>query len=210
MNQELRQKMKFSEIKKYLSNAFRFAKPWLTVLIIILILRYTGLLAGIAGISNRILVASGLKDFSEEETVSQWFNYDFMIKDLDQKKIHFTDYKGKVVFLNLWATWCGPCRAEMPGIQSLYSKLKNDNIRFVMLSVDEDNQQQKVKKYISDKQFTFPVFMPSGTLTEQLFVPSIPTTFIINKQGMVVQKKVGTTNFDTPKFKKYLEELAAE
>jgi thiol-disulfide isomerase/thioredoxin len=202
--------MNFRVIKKFADNVLRFTKPWLTALAVILILRYTGMLSGITGVSNRLLVASGLMDFKEVETVYQRFNYDFMIKDLDGKKINFTDYKGKVVFLNLWATWCGPCRAEMPGIQGLYSKLQNDDIRFVMLSIDEDNQLQKVRKYISDRQFTFPVFMPSGKLTDQLFVPSIPTTFIINKQGMVVQKKVGTTNFDTPKFKKYLEELAAK
>lgn len=199
--------MKFFQLKKYTGDTLRIAKPWLMVLVIILLLRYSGLLAGI---SSSLLAISGINDFEAGATTAERFNYDFILKDLEGNKVNFTDYKGKVVFLNLWATWCGPCRAEMPGIQNLYTKINNENIQFVMLSIDEDRQQPKVKKYISDNRFTFPVFMPSGSLTNQLSVPSIPTTFIINKQGMVVQKKVGTTNFDTPKFKKYLEDLAAE
>lgn len=187
----------------------KIVKPWAVALVIILFLRYTGMLAGVIDLFPSELPVSG-SDLDEVSPLAEPFNYDFMLKDLEGNKYNFTDYKGKVVFLNLWATWCGPCRAEMPGIQSLFSKINNENIQFVMLSIDQDGQQQKVRKYIADKQFKFPVFMPSGRLTQQLSVPSIPTTFIINKQGKIVQKKIGTTNFDTPKFKKYLEDLAAE
>ncbi len=197
--------------RKKIYSFLRITKPWLIVLVIILIMRYTGLFAGISGVTNRILLLAGFNEFNEETSVLENFNYDFTLKDLQGKKFSLTDYKGKVIFLNLWATWCGPCRAEMPGIQNLYKNLyEAEDIRFIMLSIDQEGQQQKVKKYITDKQYTFPVFMPSGGLTQQLSVPSIPTTFIINKQGKVVQKKVGATNFDTLKFKKYLEELAAE
>ncbi|QOI98279.1 MAG: TlpA family protein disulfide reductase [Flammeovirgaceae bacterium] len=203
--------MKIFKAQYKTTGLYRFAKPLLTVLVIMLILHYSGMLAGVTGLTNSQPAYSGKREFSEESTATtERFNYDFMVKDMDGNRFSFTDYKGKVVFLNLWATWCGPCRAEMPGIQSLYSKIKNENVRFVMLSIDEDRQQAKVKKYVSDKRFTFPVFMPSGQLTQQLSVPSIPTTFIINKYGIVVQKKIGTTNFDTPKFKKFLEDLAAE
>ncbi|MCK6618548.1 MAG: TlpA family protein disulfide reductase [Cyclobacteriaceae bacterium] len=202
--------MKILKGENKLDALYRYAKPWLAALVIVLTLHITGLLAGVSGIANNLLMSSGHRDFKEESSATERFNYDFKVKDLEGKRIDFSDYKGKVVFLNLWATWCGPCRAEMPGIQSLYSKIDNENIRFVMLSIDEDRQQAKVKNYIADKRFSFPVFMPSGQLTQQLSVPSIPTTFIINKQGMVVQKKIGTTNFDTPKFKKFLEDLAAE
>lgn len=188
--------------KTCIGRAGKLVSGRLSVFIILMILVYTGILNGISGTFANLSVSA--------ETTANRFNYDFIIKDLEGNKINFTAYKGQVVFLNLWATWCGPCRAEMPGIQGLYNKLKNENIRFVMLSIDQEGHQPKVKKYITDKQFTFPVFMPSGPLTPQLTVPSIPTTFIINKQGMVVQKITGTTNFDTPKFKKYLEELASE
>lgn len=79
-----------------------------------------------------------------------------------------------------------------------------------MLSIDKDRDEPKVGAYINKYKYTFPVYRPSGYLTSQLDIPSIPTTFIISKDGMVVSKEVGTTNFDTSKFKKFLESLAAK
>ncbi|HEY5824771.1 MAG TPA: TlpA disulfide reductase family protein, partial [Cyclobacteriaceae bacterium] len=138
------------------------------------------------------------------------FDYDFMIKDLTGNKINFDQYKGKVVFINLWATWCGPCRAEMPGIQKLYDKVDHNKISFVMLSIDKDVNKEKVVKFIKDRSFSFPTFMPSGYLSSQLNVPNIPTSFIISKDGKIVVKEIGMKNYDTSKFKKLLEKLAAE
>ncbi|MFN3841165.1 MAG: TlpA family protein disulfide reductase [Cyclobacteriaceae bacterium] len=201
--------MKFLASEK-INSIIKSGKPWLAAVVVLLILHYTGTLGAVSGATNRIILFSGFRDFDDEPIPAENFNYDFVVKDLNGKKFSLTEHKGKVIFLNLWATWCGPCRAEMPGIQSLYNKVNKDEILFVMLSIDQEGQQQKVKKYISDKQFTFPVYMPSGQLTQQLSVPSIPTTFIVNKYGKVVQKKVGTTNFDTAKFRKYLEDLTAE
>ncbi len=141
---------------------------------------------------------------------AQDFNYDFQIKDLDGHKINFSQYKNKVVFLNLWATWCGPCRAEMPTIQKLYTKMANDpNVVFVMLSIDKDKDLPKVVRYLKDKSFTFKGYMPSGYLTEQLNVPNIPTTFIISKEGKIVGKEVGTTNFNSTRFYKFLKAESA-
>ena len=96
----------------------------------------------------------------------------------------------------------------MPAIQKLYESVGSDSIVFVMLSIDRERDQPKVSKYINEKGFTFPVFVKSGDLTDQLNVPAIPTTFIIGKNGKIASKEVGTTNFNTPKFKKYLKDLA--
>src|SRR5882672_7703062 len=122
------------------------------------------------------------------------FDYNFAIKDLDGNKLSFEQFKGKVIFLNLWATWCGPCRAEMPAIQELYDGIKKDSIVFVMLSVDKDQDKQKIIDYIGNKSYTFPVYQPSGYLPEQLRVPSIPTTWVISKDGKIMANEVGTTN----------------
>jgi thiol-disulfide isomerase/thioredoxin len=152
-----------------------------------------------------------LRGPAEPEIASNtMFDYSFMLKDLNNAKIDVSAYKGKVIFLNLWATWCGPCRAEMAGIQQLYSKVNKDDVVFIMLSLDREGQQQKIKSYIDSKQFSFPVFMPTGNLPQQLQVPSIPTTFIIDKSGKIVTKKVGSTNFDTQEYKTLLETLAAK
>ena len=77
-----------------------------------------------------------------------------------------------------------------------------------MLSLDRNEDLPKIVKYVDKNSFTFPVYQPKGSLPDLLQVPSIPTTFIIDKNGNVVSKKVGTTNFNTNKFKKYLEDLA--
>jgi thiol-disulfide isomerase/thioredoxin len=173
-------------------------------IIIIAVLKLTGLLNNFTYLSQAAAIETGLLDASTDKKEPVDFDFRFQIKDLQGNKFQFEQFKGKVIFLNLWATWCGPCKAEMPTIQSLYSSIPKDSVIFVMLSLDKDLQQPKVVKYITDKHYTFPVYMPSGYLTEQLNVPSIPTTFVINKQGKVVAKEVGTTNFDTAKFRKFL------
>jgi thiol-disulfide isomerase/thioredoxin len=187
-----------------------FLKTGLSLLIIIVVLKYTGLLGSLSYATQSVALKTGLLDADITTNKSELFDYNFAIKDLDGKKFPFEKYKGKVVFLNLWATWCGPCRAEMAGIQKLYAGIGSDSISFVMLSIDRDKDKEKVVKYVRDKEFTFPVFLPSGYLSEQLNVPSIPTTFIIGKNGEIVAKEVGTTNFNTPKFKKFLQKLVTE
>jgi len=185
-------------------------KTGLTLVILLVVLNYTGLIGSISSATQSAIFKTGLLDAEVDVSRSEIFNYDFTIKDLAGNKFSFGQYKGKVVFVNLWATWCGPCRAEMAGIQKLYSSIASDSISFVMLSLDRDTDQEKVVKYVNTKGFTFPVYLPSGRLTEQLSVPSIPTTFVIGKDGRIVAKEVGTTNFNTDKFKKFLKQLKEE
>jgi len=195
-----------------LQNVFRWAKPWLTVIVIFLFLRYTGLLSAVTDLAGNTMLRTGVMNYEPEVLKKENFDYNFSIKDLEGKKIDFNQYKGKVVFLNLWATWCGPCRYEMPSIQSLYRSMEGkDKIVFIMLSVDKDENRSKVARYIQDKEFSFPAYMPSGNLPTILQeVTSIPTTFIISADGKVVSRKVGAANYDTDKFRKFLEELASE
>jgi thiol-disulfide isomerase/thioredoxin len=186
-------------------------KPWCVAILFVMILRFTGALSGISFIAQSAIMKTGLMNFEPEENVTRdGFDYNFSLKDLNGKTVDFSQFRGKVVFLNLWATWCGPCRVEMPSIQNLYNSLDHDQVVFVMLSIDAPENQSKVVKYIKDKEFNFPVYVPAGPLTRQLDVPSIPTTFIISKDGKIKSKKVGTANYDTDKFRKFLQDLVAE
>lgn len=185
-------------------------KPLAVSLVLVAFLRVTGLMSSVS-ISHWALLQTGLKDATEENPlIGEDFNYQFTIKDLDGNKFSFDQYKGKVIFLNVWAAWCGPCRAEMPGIQKLYNKMDKEKVTFIMLSIDKDADLAKVVDYVKKKEFTFRTYQPSGYLPQQLKVPFIPTTFIISKEGKIVKKEVGTTNFNKPKFQKFLEELSQQ
>lgn len=184
-------------------------KPILTAAIVLAFLQFTGLISALSSATQWTLLQTGLRDAdTETEVVRTDFDYDFTIKDLQGNRIPVETFKGKVIFLNLWATWCGPCRAEMPGIQSLYEKVDKEKVVFIMLSIDRDDDLNRVSKYIRDKAFTFVAYMPSGFLPDQLKVPSIPTTFIISPDGKVVKKEIGAQQYDTPEFEKLLEKLA--
>lgn len=186
-------------------------KTGLIAIMIIGILKVTGLFGGVAYLSQTLAIKSGALNVNPDgkKSAKANFDYNFYIKNLQGDKIPFEQYKGKVVFLNLWATWCGPCKAEMPGIQKLYDKMKGEPIEFVMLSIDKDNALSKVESYVSKNNYTFPIFMPSGYLTEQLQVPSIPTTFVIDKEGKIAMKVVGTRNYDTEKMREFLRKQIA-
>ncbi|MBK7650425.1 MAG: TlpA family protein disulfide reductase [Flammeovirgaceae bacterium] len=187
-------------------------KTGLIAIIIIAVLKVTGLFGGVSYLAQTVAIKSGALNVNppSEKSAETKFDYEFLIKNLQGDKISFDRYKGKVVFLNLWATWCGPCKAEMPSIQKLYNTMKDDSIEFVMLSIDKDNALAKVEAYVKKNNYTFPIFMPSGYLAEPLQVPSIPTTFVIDKDGEIVMKEVGTRNYDTDKMREYLRKLIAK
>lgn len=188
---------------------FNSVRPYLGIILLVVILKVTGAFGTLSYYTNTALMKTGIMDATpgSQADVSEPFDYNFKIKTLTGEVIDFNQYRGKVILINMWATWCGPCRVEMPSIQELYNGVDNDKIKFVMLSMDRDQDLPKIVKYVDKNKFTFPVFQPKGYLPELLQVPNIPTTFIIDKNGNVVSKKIGTTNFNTKKFKKYLEGL---
>ncbi len=185
----------------------KILKP-LTWVVILAVFYLSGMFQHLKSFAQTAVVKSGLVNASTTSNSKTPFDYNFTIKDLTGKKMEFKEFRGKVIFLNLWATWCGPCRSEMAAIQKLYENMDKEKVSFVMLSLDKDIQLEKVKAFVNSRSFTFPVYMPSGYLADQLQVPSIPTTFIITKDGVIDLKEVGMKNYNTTKFKKYLENLS--
>ncbi len=197
--------------KKIIFKLISIIKPAFLAILIIVLLQVTGLMSSVSSLEQWAILQTGLKDASDEVlTEEESFDYEFTIKDLQGNKVTFDQFKGKVVFLNLWATWCGPCRAEMAGIQQLYEKVDKSKVTFIMLSLDKDSDHAKIVDYVQKKAFTFNVYQPSGYLPTQLKVPSIPTTFVISKEGKIVRKEVGSMRYDTTKFQNFLEELSAD
>ncbi|MEQ8924733.1 MAG: TlpA disulfide reductase family protein [Fulvivirga sp.] len=183
-------------------------KSWGVILVIFLGLYLTGLHTEVAALAQRAILTTGLisADTETDSDTEQKVDYNFKLKNLNGETVSLDDYKGKVIFLNIWATWCAPCIAEMPNIQSLYDKIDKDKIAFVMLSMD--NSEAKAKKFIDKKGFTFPTFMAASDVPDLFRVPSIPTTFVISKDGKVASKNIGMANYDKKKFREFLEELA--
>ena len=114
--------------------------------------------------------------------------------------------KGKVVFINFWASWCPPCRAEMPSLNDLYKKLKDDN-RFVFLFMNEDEDKTKAIQYLEKNNFIIPLYNRSGNVPNEIFSGTLPTTIVLNKQGKIVLKHEGMAGYNTDAFIKQLKEL---
>jgi len=191
-----------------LKTVIQWVKPIITAFIVIALLQVTGLMSSVSSFTQSALLKTGIRNASTKPLRNpEPFDFNFTVRTLDGQRIKFEEFKGKVILLNLWATWCGPCRAEMPTIQRLYQKVDTADVKFVILSVDKDKDEPKITSYLERNKYTFPVYRPSGYLTSQLDVPGIPTTLIIDKEGKIVGKEVGATNFDTEKFRKFLQSL---
>lgn len=198
---------------------------WAIMLAIFGVLYLTGLHTEAIGQVQRILLATGIKNADVPETLqnsdanavvdaaaaanSTMAGAGFKMVDLQGNQVSFESLKGKVVFLNIWATWCPPCIAEMPNIQRLYDKVASDKIAFVMLSVDEGGME-KVKKFIDKKNYSFPVYMPASNFPQEFYSNAIPTTFIIAPDGKIIAKQEGMADYDTPEVVAFLQQLAAK
>lgn len=117
---------------------------------------------------------------------------EFSVSTNDGKTVNLSDYKGKVILINFFATWCGPCMIEMPLLQNeIWNKLK-DNPNFVLLSLGRDHSQEEINKFIEQKKFTFPIYADKGKAVYSLFAKQyIPRNYLIDKNGKVVYASTG-------------------
>jgi len=132
---------------------------------------------------------------------------DFTLPNLSGEEITLSDYQGKVVFLNFWATWCPPCRKEMPSMQKLYEKLKGKDFEMLAVAMDRSGQSV-VAPFVKEGGYTFPILLnPSGAIASKYMVRGIPATFIIDKQGRIIDRVVGARNWDSDSVIKKLKLL---
>jgi peroxiredoxin len=131
----------------------------------------------------------------------------FNLEDLKGKRVDLKQFKGQVVFLNFWATWCGPCKEEMPSMEALYQKFKERGFVFLTISVDYE-ETKKVKEFILKHRYTFPVLIDSKCQTLDLFgVKGIPTTILIDKKGRMLGRAIGPRDWNGPDMVNLLTEL---
>ena len=182
---------------------------WGAIIGIVLFLYVTGLHTQVIGTMQRGLLATGLIKPSIPELTKDFpaANRDFYFSDTSGRVTSLNEFEGEVVFMNIWATWCPPCIAEMPSIEALYNNLKDhENIKFVLVSVDEDFN--RAIEFMERRNFDLPIYHFRTKVPGTYESTVIPTTYVISKDGRLALEKRGLAKYDTPAFEAFMLELA--
>ena len=184
--------------------------------VVVMTLYMTGLHTEVIGFIQRGLLATGIMN-PKVEVVSpteatqsqpmaniQAADFNLQLLDIDGKVVSLEDLKGKVIFLNFWATWCPPCIAEMPNIAQLHEEM-GDEVAFVMLSLDDDFE--KAKAFNKRKGFNLPIYALASPLPAMYESSAIPTTYVIDAAGNLALTHKGMADYDNKKFKAFLKSL---
>ena len=117
---------------------------------------------------------------------------DFVLPDLADRTVRLSDYRGKVVFLNFWATWCKPCREEMPSMEVLYKNFEKDGFVVLAVSIDRVTTKKDIPPFIKSMNLTFPVLVDSWGQTDKRYkLMGVPETYIIDQHGVLREKVIG-------------------
>jgi len=190
---------------------------------VLLVLYATGAMPHVIGFVQKGVLKTGLmnpksemlaeySDFSqlgsEENSLQEGrytkADYNFRLLDENGKIVNLSEFEGKHIFMNFWATWCPPCIAEMPSINELYNEM-NDEVVFVMISTDDSFQ--KAKDFKSKRNLNFPIYQIAGPIPELYHSNSLPTTYIIDSKGNLALKHIGMADYSHPEFKKFMKSL---
>jgi thiol-disulfide isomerase/thioredoxin len=179
---------------------------WGIIIAIGAFLYLTGLHVQVIGTLQGLVLKTGLikPKMSTEEPISK-ADYNFRVIDQDGTLFVGDDLKGKTVFINLWATWCPPCVAEMPDINRLYNEVASDDIVFLMISQDEDFE--KAKTFIKKKGYDFTIHQFASAPPSSLYSKIIPTTFVLSPDGNIVVRKEGMAKYNSKSFREFLKSL---
>jgi peroxiredoxin len=132
---------------------------------------------------------------------------DFSLDGLSGRRVELKQFKGKVIFLTFWATWCGPCKEELPSIEALHQQFKGKDLAVLTVSVDYEGAVP-VEKYIAKQGYTFYVLIdPKGSVLDLYGVEQIPTTILIDKKGRIIGRAIGPRDWKSPEAISLLTQL---
>ncbi len=153
----------------------------------------TALLAFLIAAVNKV----ELKPFEMEYPAEAFIAPSFDLPSLSGGSINIRDYRGKVVFINFWATWCATCKVEMPSMQKVYDQFKDQGLEMLTISVDKD--QTLIQPFMDEYKLTFPVLLdPESDVAKKDYkTTGVPETFIVNKYGIIVHKAIGPRDWAT-------------
>ena len=142
---------------------------------------------------DQLLVDMGVEIFPN--SMSQ---VEVQLQDLNGADVNISDFRGKIVFLNFWATWCPTCVVEMPSMEKLHRKLKDKDFALVAISLQDPAAE--VKRFFKQNELTFTALLDSdGEVGAHFRITAIPTTFILDKQGIIIGKALGSREWDGKK-----------
>lgn len=134
----------------------------------------------------------------------------FALQDLGGTQVSLSDFRGKVVLLNFWATWCSPCRMEIPSLEKLYQLRKDKEFEILAVSVDRTSPS-KVAAFVANYQMSFPVLVnPQGDVGQRYWARAIPTSFLLDKKGVIRWKVPGARKWDDPFVLSKVDQLLSE
>jgi len=177
-------------------------KHWSTIALVVIIILFfipqTSM--PIRSFVSRITAFSPSEIDEEKQEVLTDYNWELVAENTS---VNLKQSKGKVVLVNLWATWCPPCVAEMPSLQKLYDAY-GDQVDFYFVTAEE---RLVVTKFMKKKGYTFPVYLQRFNAPAQLQEQSLPTTFLIGKDGKIVIRKTGAADWDSKSTREIVEQL---
>ncbi len=158
------------------------------------------LLWGLTILSSGLAEAHSAEDFEKMGVVpprSERNAPEFSLETPDGKTLGLKDFKGKVVLLNFWATWCEPCKAELPSMQRLYDSLRHQGVEVVAISIDR-NKKEKINEYVKEYDLTFPVLLdPGQEVRKGYFIMGLPTSYLIGADGNLKGFVSGAREWDS-------------
>ena len=195
---------KFDNVKKYMNVIKRIGGIFIIIAGLIMLVN------GVKNISNEVTIKNenkieNIQDKNDIDEENNIYPIDFTLYDQYANKHTLSDYKGKTVFLNFWATWCPPCREEMPYINELYEEYNNNQDDVVILGVAFPNMgregtEEDIKVFLVNNNYKFPVvFDDGGTMVIEYGINAFPSTFIINKDGYIDKYIPGAMDKETMK-----------
>ncbi|WP_424493804.1 TlpA family protein disulfide reductase [Salinimicrobium sp. GXAS 041] len=137
---------------------------------------------------------------------NQLLDYNWRLKDMEGNISNLKKARGEVVIINFWATWCPPCIAEMPSFQKIVDTY-GDRVQFFFVSSEE---QEKLNSFMRKKDYNLPVYQPLSQPSRMLDAASLPTTYVLSREGEIVVSKTGAADWNSKAFRKLLDELLQE
>jgi peroxiredoxin len=117
---------------------------------------------------------------------------DFTLHDMSGKKVTLSEFRGKVVLVEFWATWCPPCKDAVPEMNKVYEKYKGQNVEVLAISVDQGSDvASKVRSFVKENRVNYPVLIDDKKVNVSYGVGNVPVAFVIDKQGKVAKKHIG-------------------